>query len=98
MLRNRESWRKHPQYLADASALFGGHPRLTCRGCKKKDYELFFGHCKPCAIAKDIPRNTASPQNFHDSVNSGSLDVVKGVPSTMYPLWHWRRWFGSLDT
>lgn len=94
-LGKKESWREHPQYLADASALFGGHPHLKCRGCEKLDYELFYGHCKKCADEKGIPKQAAEPQTFHDALKSGTTRVAQGVPKVWYPVWHWRRWLGT---
>jgi hypothetical protein len=89
----KKDWRQHPQYLADFSGLFGGPPRLECRGCKKTTYELFYGHCKPCAKSHNIPLKTAEPQAFHDAMQSGAPAVIKGIPAQWHPWWHWRRWF-----
>ena len=94
-MSKKEAWRKHPRYLADAGGLFGAPPQLKCRGCKKLDYELFYGHCKKCAEAEGIPMRTAEPQAFHDALDSGTSTVLEGAPRKWYPWWHWRRWFGS---
>jgi hypothetical protein len=90
--RKDESWRKHPRYMADASGLFGGPPGLACQNCKKSTYELFYGHCRPCAAEKEIPREMAAPQVFHDALEKGSTTVMEAPPKRWYPLWHWRRW------
>jgi len=99
-LRKAE-WEKHPVYLADMSALFGGRPNLKCQYCGGADYELFYGHCQKCAETKGVPKRTAKPQEFHDALNRGTSTVIKGIPEGFsaqkkkYHWWHWRRWFSS---
>lgn len=95
---HKYEWEKHPVYLADMGGLFGAPPRLKCRYCDKADYELFYGHCQECADKKDVPKKTASPQEFHDASNRGSSVVIKGIPAELnqkkqYPWWHWWHWF-----
>ncbi len=89
----KEEWHKHPEYLADMGGLCGAPPELKCQYCEKKDYELFYGHCKKCAVEKNIPRNTAEPEEFHKAVEEGEPTVVKGPPQHFFPWWHWHRWF-----
>jgi hypothetical protein len=62
-------------YLADMGGLFGAPPTLTCQCCKKKDWELFYGHCKSCAKEKSIPLEMVSVEKFHESANQGSRYV-----------------------
>jgi len=92
-VHGKEEWRKHPEYLADCGGFTGTPPILQCQYCDKKDYELFYGHCKECAKAKDIPLNTAKPEEFHEAMNKGCSVVMKGPPKRFSHWWHWRRWF-----
>lgn len=88
-----EDWRKHPRYLADAGGLFGAPPGLVCVCCDKKDWELFYGHCRQCADTKSIPQKMPHPQKFHDTLSAGTSIVVEGLPKKSYAWWHWRHWF-----
>ena len=90
-----KEWQRHPRYLADAGGLFGAPPRLKCQYCSGKCYELFYGHCRACAITGDVPQNVAEPQTFHDALRAGSTVVIESGPKLPTPWWHWRSWFAS---
>lgn len=98
--KTKAEWEKHPAYIADGGGLFGAPPQLKCQYCGKTDYELFYGHCKECANTKGIPQETATPEEFHSAMNSGTNIIIKGLPKDFgkqkqYPWWHWRRWFSK---
>lgn len=95
-MQGQQEWKKHPQYLADVGGLFGAPPRLKCLCCEQSDYELFYGHCRKCAESKDIPRETASIEKFHEAVESGTPVVVEEAPSRVRAWWHPRRWLSWL--
>jgi len=90
--REQEEWRKHPEYIADCGGVFGTPPNLKCQYCERRDYELFYGHCKSCAIKKEIPQNMADPYEFHEAVRRGETTIVKGLPKKNLPWWSLRRW------
>ncbi len=94
----KEEWERHPIYIGDVGALCGARPNLKCRYCSMADYELFYGHCQECADKKDVPKNRAPPQEFHDAYHKGRGVVIKGKPEEwdqkkQYPWWQFWRWF-----
>ena len=106
MKTTTEEWRKHPKFLADGGGLFGAPPNLVCQYCDKTCYVLFYGHCKECAKNKNIPRESTSPQEFHDTFNKGTTTVITGAPKEWNNKWwrlkhwfskwlNWKRWFSK---
>lgn len=93
MTEQKPEWMRHPRYLADAGGLFGAPPQLRCQYCFKNDYELFYGHCRPCADNKNIPQKVAPVEVFNRTIERGSTTVMQGAPKEWWPWWHWRRWF-----
>lgn len=77
-----DDYRNHPQYIGDARGLFGAPPGLICQYCQKPDYELFYGHCRSCARAKNVPMKTASNQKINEVLSAGSTIIIEGIPDS----------------
>jgi hypothetical protein len=87
-MKDQEYITKHPQYLADGGGLFGAPPQLVCQYCGKRDYELFYGHCRPCAKLNNVPMKMPEPQAFHDAFAKGTSTIIEGMPKEWTPsLW-----------